>query len=439
VRDVVLTLVIFGLLPLAALQPHVGIYLWYWISYMNPHRLTWGFAFSLPFAQVVALATLIGLLLNRERRRVPWTTTTATWLAFTLWVSLTTLFAINRVVAVEHWQRFMKIQIMTLVAIAVISRRDRIVGIVWVIVASIGFYGVKGGIFTALRGGESRVWGPPGGMIQGNNELAFALIVIIPLMRFLQMSSSRKWVRRGLTAVMLLSGLSILGSQSRGALLAGVAMTVTLVAKSRRRLLLGLAVLVFAAFLVQFAPERWVDRMQTIQTYEEDRSAMGRINAWWFAFNLAKDHPLLGGGFDVFMPETFLLYAPDPYDFHDSHSIYFGVLAEHGFVGLLLFLAMGASALRSGGRIRSLARGRDELAWARDLSDMVQVSLVGYAVGGAFLGLGYFDLLYNLVALMIMTHGVVTETLAAAPGVAAVREVSRRRPMTGRPRQVTKT
>ena len=51
-------------------------------------------------------------------------------------------------------------------------------------------------------------------------------------------------------------------------------------------------------------PQQWFERMATIKTYEQDASAMGRINAWNMAFNLAKDRPL-GGGFDAFQWDMF--------------------------------------------------------------------------------------------------------------------------------------
>ena len=59
-----------------------------------------------------------------------------------------------------------------------------------VLVCSIGFYGLKGGIFTLMHGGNLRVWGPGGSFIEGNNELALAIIVCIPLMRLMSRPSS---------------------------------------------------------------------------------------------------------------------------------------------------------------------------------------------------------------------------------------------------------
>ena len=85
---------------------------------------------------------------------------------------------------------------------------------------SIGFYGAKGGFYVLRTGGETgRVYGPPGGFISGNNELALALLMILPLMFFLRRHESNVSVRRGLWLLIALTVISILGSFSRGAFL----------------------------------------------------------------------------------------------------------------------------------------------------------------------------------------------------------------------------
>lgn len=161
-------------------------------------------------------------------------------------------------------------------------------------------------------------------------------------------------------------------------------------------------------------PQQYFERMQTIKTYQQDGSAMGRINAWKFAYNVAEKSPLVGGGFKVFSPKWFLIYAPNPTDFHDAHSIYFEVLGEQGFVGLFLFLLMWALTLRTGSMIIRLARQEPEWKWAHDLAAMTQVSIFGYLVGGAFLGLAYWDLPYYLLAFIVILHRIVSQNLKLA-------------------------
>lgn len=417
-RDLLITLVVLGSLPLILMRPYVGILVWSWLGYMNPHRLAWGFAYDFPFAQVVGVCTLVGLLFYRERKALPWTGTLVVWMLFVAWMNVTTLFALLPEDAWREWDRTMKIQLISVLTLWLMQSRERIQALVWVIVGSLGFYGVKGGIFAALTGGNYRVYGPQGSFIDDNNAIGLALVMTLPLMRYLQLGLQRAWQRWTLTGVMLLTGIAVLATQSRGALLAGLAMTFVLVMKSRQRVWLALVMLIALPLMFAFMPESWHQRMGTISQYEQDTSAMGRINAWWFAYHLALDRPLTGGGFGTFDQELFRRYAPDPTDFHDSHSIYFEVLGEHGFVGIVLFLLLGFLVLRTGRWVaRTLKQRPDltELLWARDLASMLQVSLVGYAVGGAFLGLAYFDLYYHLVVLMLLVQAQVRASIATAP------------------------
>lgn len=225
----------------------------------------------------------------------------------------------------------------------------------------------------------------------------------IPLLRFLQQQCERRWQRLALGAGMLLCAAAAIGSHSRGALLAIGAMGLTLWWRSRSRLTTGVIMVAVAVFLTSFMPEDWMTRMATIGTYDEDSSALGRINAWWTAFNVAKDRPL-GIGFTLWRPEVFALYAPVPDDVHAAHSIYFLVLGNHGFIGLALFLAIFGVTWRQSMAIRRLAKAAPaDWAWCDRLAAMCQVSLIGYAVGGAFLSLSYFDLPYYLMIFVSAT------------------------------------
>ena len=148
-------------------------------------------------------------------------------------------------------------------------------------------------------------------------------------------------------------------------------------------------------------PDQWSDRMSTINTYQEDSSAMGRINAWWAAFNVAT-HMIAGAGFEMYNPYIFALYAPVPNDVHAAHSTYFQVLGEHGFIGLFLFMGMRWSVWRTGNWLIRNGGKAPEPMWGKHLGATCQVALVGYAVGGAFLSLAYCDLPYNILVIVIL-------------------------------------
>ena len=423
-RDIIVTAVIFSTLPFILWRPYIGVLVWTWISFMNPHRLCWGFAYDFPFAYIVAIVTLAALILSREPKRIPWTRESVVLLLFIAWMTLTTFFAVYPILAWPELQKVAKIQLMIYVTLMMMQSKERINLLVWVMALSLAFYGVKGGIFTILHGGVYHVRGPYGSFIGGDNEMGLALVMTIPLLRYLQLSDSRRWVRLALGVAMGLCALAAVGSQSRGALLGITATGIFLWLKSRKKFAMGLLAAASAILIFTIMPQQWFDRMATIDTYQKDASAMGRINAWHMAYNLAKDKPL-GGGFDTFQPGMFRIYAPDPTNVHDAHSIFFEVLGDHGFVGLALFLVLGVMTWFTASRIIKNNRKDPARGWAADLCAMIQVSLVGYVSAGAFLGLAYFDFYYTLIAVVVLCS-VVTRSSAIvvqAAGAAPVRTV----------------
>jgi putative inorganic carbon (HCO3(-)) transporter len=418
-RDILVALIVFGSLPYIMRKPYCGVLMWVWISVMNPHMLGWGFAGSFPFAAIIGGTTLLSLVFTREPRDLPLTSVTWALIAFVFWINVTTLFSLHPNLVSTQWIKVMKIMLMVIVPLMLLKTKDHVQLLIWVLVVSLGFYGVKGGIFTISSGGNFRVWGPPTTFIDGNNEIALALIMVIPLMHYLQAISIKKWVRHCFSISMLLCAFAALGSYSRGALLAIAAMGFFLWLKSSKKAPLGLLMLLGIPALVVFMPDKWVDRMDTINTYKDDQSAMGRINAWHMAINLAKDRPLVGGGFEIYDLQTFSRYAPIPNDVHAAHSIYFQALGEHGFVGLGLYLLLGFLTWRTGTWIIRNTKHRDHLKWASSLATMIQASIIGFAVGGAFLSLLYFDVPYYLMVAIVVTRVIVAKELKAESVIAA--------------------
>jgi len=179
-------------------------------------------------------------------------------------------------------------------------------------------------------------------------------------------------------------------------------------------------------------PEAWFERMQTIESYQADSSALGRLNAWQFAINVAARN-IMGGGYNVFSRNMFYQYAPDPLNYHVAHSIYFQVLGEHGVIGLALFVVLFVCAWRTGTRIVAACKERPELGWAGELAAMVQVSFVGFAVGGAFLSMAYYDLYYYLIALLVVLEQSVAMTRFGAPQGGPAQQAQGARAMPGAP------
>lgn len=401
-RDLFVTALIFGLIPFIFKRPWVGILLWSWLGYMNPHRLTWGFAYDFPFAMIVGLVTIMSFMSSREKKEMIWTRESVILLIFVGWMLITTFFAFNPQWAWFQWDKIWKIQLMVFLTVLILKERQHLHWLIWVIALSLGFYGVKGGIFTIVNGGTYRVQGPGGTFIGGNNEIALAMVMVIPLIRYLHLQETRKWIKIGLASAMVLTGVAAIGTQSRGGLVAMAAMGLFLWFKSRNKVFTAIYMAIAIAIMSAVMPQEWYDRMATIQTYQQDKSALGRINAWHTAFNVAKDR-VTGGGFEMWIPTVFRQYAPEAFNVRDVHSIYFEIMGEHGFIGFGLFMMLGIFAWIRARQIIRRCKKDPEKKWASDLASMIQVSLVGYAAGGAFLGMAYFDLPYHLMIILVLT------------------------------------
>jgi probable O-glycosylation ligase (exosortase A-associated) len=397
-----LFVVVFGGLPFMLRSPTVGIYYWAWLSYMNPHRLCWGAAYNFPFAQVVAITVFASMAANTKKLFPPlWNSLTITWLMFVIWMMITTLFAINDHVAPDLLDKVLKVQLIVFLIMFILRSRKEIDTLVWVTFLSIAYFGVKGGIFVIRNGGTGTVWGPSQSFIAGNNELAVAMLMCMPLGLYLAKVTGNAWIRRALYVSLPLILAAVVGSNSRGALLAiGSVLGFAWLKGNNKLLWLAPGILVIP-LMFMFMPESWSSRMATIQTYEEDASAMGRLNAWVYSINLANDR-FTGGGFYNWSGKTFRIWAPDPTDVHAAHSIYFGVLGDHGWVGLALFLTILLLSWRTANRILKATAGNPEQMWAGDLAKMIKLSMVAYMSGGAFLSLAYFDLPYQLMMMLVL-------------------------------------
>nr|CRH08068.1 Putative O-antigen polymerase [Candidatus Magnetococcus massalia] len=432
-RDLVLTLFIMGMLPLAYLRPVVGLMMWSWIGYMNPHRLTWSYAYDFRFNFIVAFVTLAGVIFNRDiKLRIPMTATTVVWILFIIWMTVTTFMSFAPDKAMWEWQRVIKIQAMVVVTFIVVNDRKWLERLLWVIVISVGVWVIKGGIFTILSGGKYRVYGPLYSFIQDNNALALAVIMVIPMMVYLLMQLKKPWQRMLMWGGILLSLVTVVGSYSRGGLLGLGVISLLIMLRGKKRVFSLGAMLVAVLILLLVMPQSWKNRMDdltqlwSVEKLVQDDSMMGRLNSWVFAYRLASDRPFIGGGFRTFRGVLFEKYAPVP-EVHDAHSIYFEVLAEQGFFGFGLFILMHLLAVRLTMRTIKLARGHKNLVWAGQMAAMLQISMIGYYVSGAFLGLAYFDLPYQIIAMIIILYTVVQRERAGVQSTTSSKDVILRR------------
>ncbi|MDO9498829.1 putative O-glycosylation ligase, exosortase A system-associated [Falsiroseomonas sp.] len=400
IRNLVFMAVLFPMLATALAQPFVGILLWSWISFMNPHRQIWGTAAYLPWGMMVIGATLIGCVLAREPRQLPVNAVTVLLALMLAMFTLTTFTGLGTPAeAWVKWDRAMRVIVVLLLTAAMLSDRRRLDALIWLMVIAIGYYGVRGGMFTIMTGGSHRVWGPEQSMIADNNHIGAAMLVALPLMNYLRLQAGHRLVRIGLAAAMVLTLFAIIGTYSRGALLGIAAVIVVMWLRSRHKLLGGIIMAAVLAVAINFMPAQWTDRMNTIGTYEEDQSATTRLKLWEVSFRLALDRPLVGSGFRGPYTQSAVDTVMPGGPARAVHSIWFEVMGEHGFIGFALWLGLTLAGAWYAWRLIRLARLHPQLAWAGDLGRMLQVSIVAYSAAGTFLSLAYWDYYWTLMVI----------------------------------------
>jgi putative inorganic carbon (hco3(-)) transporter len=419
-RDAALMGTMAVLLTLVLMQPFAGVLLWSWISFMNPHRLVYGPAAEFPWAMLVLAATALGCLLAGELRLPPWNANTLLIAALMACFTATSIVALGDPAAVwDKWQRAVKVLLGLLVTAALLTSRRRLHALVWVMVISLGYYGVRGGLFALANGGNYRVWGPPQTMITDNNHLAAALLIALPLMNYLRMQSAHRIVRIGLAVAMALTLLAVVSSYSRGALLGLGAVAVLMWWRSKGKLVSGMVLGAALVAAISFMPAAWTDRMNSITSYQADESSSERLVLWEISARLALARPLVGSGFTGPYSRSVVDTVQPGGPARAVHSIWFELLGEHGFPTFLVWVGLTLAGLWHTVRLIRIGREDPSLEWAGDLGRMAQVSILAYLVSGSFLSLSYWDFYWTLLVVLGAAQGLVMAVRAPAPRVAA--------------------
>ncbi|MEX2365194.1 MAG: putative O-glycosylation ligase, exosortase A system-associated, partial [Pseudohongiellaceae bacterium] len=200
-RDYLLFAIIIGMVPFILKRPWLGIAAWFWIGLMVPQGHTWGFMRTFPLAMIIGLVTLAALLINRDRRPIPWTREMVLLAVFVAYVTMTSVFAVNPVGAWDFWIKFIKILLITFITPMLVYGPKRIIAILLTITFSVAFYGFKGGLFAISTGGNHSVLGPPGSYLSGNTYIGLAMLMVLPLILVSARLFHRQWVDFGLPMV----------------------------------------------------------------------------------------------------------------------------------------------------------------------------------------------------------------------------------------------
>ena len=253
------------------------------------------------------------------------------------------------------------------------------------------------------------------------NDLAWSLAICLPFIIYLYFVAKRGLSRLAFIGAGLIFVLGIILTGSRGAFLSLIGALGYMVFNSRRKAASIAAVVVIGLGALALAPDSYIDRIQSIGSYEEDSSALGRIMAWKAAMRMAVGDPLgVGAGnFNTAYGRVYRPQQPDeriyaPMRWISPHSIYFLVLGEYGIIGLITILTLLYSNYKDNQRQVKANHLVDRVDAHKDplklLPKYLNTSLVAFSVGGVFLGGINYPHIYILTALILRTKQMNEET-----------------------------
>jgi putative inorganic carbon (HCO3(-)) transporter len=257
----------------------------------------------------------------------------------------------------------------------------------------------------AFVGGGGQASGAPG-WFQNTGEFALQMSIFVPLSLQFVIGLYPTLPKRtvALLALLPISGvLSIIGSGSRGGLLAlaGVGLWMLLVSKRKLR---GFVAIAVSAPLVWIAiPDYQKDRLSTAGS---DKTSVSRLTYWKAGVEMANAHPLLGVGYENWVP-----YYRDHYSSTEGRIIRYGdrgqvivevahnsfveVMSQLGYTGLLLFLSLLCCIWVLNARTRRLlsALGTQE-RFLRHISYGLDAGVMGFIVAGFFMSVAFYPFVW---------------------------------------------
>ncbi len=451
-RDMVMAGLVVLMIGLCLRNAFAAYMFWGWAGLAALQTFMYGFMIEFQFVQLFAVVALLVLVLGRggdtQLLRGGGNAVVVVFVLFGLHALVAATFSYPGIP--RNWEiclDLLKTLLFCLLMPLLVTNRLRVHAMMLMLALGFSLHSVTEGLKFLASGGAHVSDG--NARFGDRNHFAVLVVMTIPLLLYLY-NYSRNWVLRWVVlACAGISAVAVISTYSRAGLVTLLAMGLWLLLRGRRKIFSLVLVAITAVVVVSIAPENWVQRMETIKSATEDQSFVGRLQGWQRSSAIAVANPINGGGFRAVQTLSvfeqfrndrgFLGFIDTPDQPHPvaAHSIYFEVLGDTGFIGLVLFLLIMFSPFVMLSRVKRLAKQIGPSAlWASDLASMLTLSMVAYLVGGASISVAYFELPYVLAMLAFVLYRVLrlqAQAAGAAPAVPSAALPGAPRPGPARP------
>jgi putative inorganic carbon (HCO3(-)) transporter len=410
-RSAWVLLLYLSFLGLGVTTPFVMTLGYVWVDTFQPQSVAYFILNQLPVAFIMGAAAVATYFLMDRRSPPPLMLATVCMIGLAIWMSLALLWAEIPDRAWIKWDWAFKTMVFATFIPLVIRSRVQIEAFAQTYVFSLAANFVPFGLKVLVSGGG---YGQNLGLQAGNSGLAeggylsTVCLMAVPLALFLgkhgKLVPRLPMMHLAYGGIAFLAIVTAIGTYERSALVGMVILGFYMFIRSRRKLLFGSLIACAAVAVIILSAKSWNARVSTIDQYNTESSALTRLLMWQWTLGFAASHPF-GGGFDAYGTSVIMM-PPD--DGHPGgyvqtgrayHSIYFEVLGDLGYPGLIMFLVVIGSSLFSLLRLSRKCRKIPDLVWVADMSDAVQSGMLVFLTSGAFVGLAFQPPLWYFVAM----------------------------------------
>jgi putative inorganic carbon (HCO3(-)) transporter len=337
-----------------------------------------------------------------------------TWLliAFTAVIVASSMTAFDSVASFREFERvWVTWVVIYLLIVSVVSTEERLFVFAGLWMA-FHYYMSQGGVRQwAGRGFQFASWGITGqpGWFANSGEFAIAMCMFAAVSWHFYLAARpylSKWRKVFVLGMPATAALGIIGSSSRGALLGLAALGLWTLLRTKRRVRTISALVVLGATVWVLLPPEQKARFTTVG---EDDTSVSRLTYWKAGMDMARNNPTLGIGYGNWMTVYSRFYSQNSGGRSQvSHNIFVECVAELGFTGLLVFIALIICTLRINRQTRLIARSGNgppnvfqvELAYGLD------AAMITYLVAGFFVTVLYYPFFWINLALTVALNGI---------------------------------
>lgn len=418
-------LIVFAVCVFYGLRsPSIALATVFFADILKPQNLSFGFLSGKPISLSLTLILALSIFLNIRSLKRPEKLTITVLLTFFIgWITYTTNIAEFQGPAWFKYDYVVKTIIVTLAIPFILNTRLKIELVLAMILAGIAYYVLIGGIRTALGQASYTTLLVPTAM--GDSELAetstlsMVAVFTIPFALYLRNHSIFRFYVPGLRKLMLLMVVAclftVVGTYARTGLVGLAFLFALYFMSSKYKGRIVISTLIVGISLIALAPKDYLNRMETLENATEESSALGRILVWRWTLDYVKERPITGGGFDSYIANAGELNQYLQSDVHVSlppnkpkafHNIFFEVLGEHGYPGLIIYVSIIFLCLTYN---RKIIKQCNENEPVPALAKMLNYAIMIYCLCGLFIGVAYAPWLFYFAGLSAALQNLVNE------------------------------